>query len=312
MDRFNTSICNDFDYKDLLLSLERISKTLTENDYLDRHCDVRYIRENGEKTDFYYFTPIWILSAISYGVITSVPYKDHLINSIVNKYFCVKDDRFHILIGDREWTWATAQILMAFSMYGTTQSVGDFLNLEEERDQRTAFIVYGRNISFKSSIETCLNAIGIKPIAFDNNGGNIQSSLDAVINGMKKTAISLVLLTGDDVGKCRGKYFLNNDRTKNYEKKLTPQPRMNVVFEAGYSYALRNNQNTIVITTNNVRPFTDLDGINKLVIDVDRRGNAEKDSLPEFKRKLVNVLNSCGCNLTSDAEEILKNIPINT
>ncbi len=311
MSRFDKKIKYCPEYKDVLNRVQIISQNLEEKDYTQTYCDIRYIRENGEKTEFFYFTPAWVLSSVCYGISTFVPYKDQLIGNIVNEYFFIEDEIIKIKVHKREWTWATAQILMAFSMYGTTQSIGDFLNLEEERDSRSAFIVYGRNLKFKNSIEACLRAIGIKPKSYQNDGADARSTFEAVYHGMNETAISIVLLTGDDEGKCNSKYLLDNDKTKPYEKKITPQPRMNVVFEAGYSYALRNNKNTIIITTNVVRPFTDLDGVNKIVLDLDKKGNPIPSSVSAFKNKLVQNLNNCGCKLSNEAIDILKEMPIN-
>ena len=53
---------------------------------------------------------------------------------------------------------------------------------------------------------------------------------------------------------------------------------MNVVFEAGYSFAHRMDKNVILIAENNIRLFSDIDGINRIIIQTDNRGNILPDS----------------------------------
>lgn len=289
---------------------ENIVKNLTEAQFTAPYIDCRYVRENGTKTDFTYYTPIWVLAAISYGTAIDVSYRKKLIANIVKEYLSIDENRLKVMVNDREWTWASAQTLMAFSMYSSSQKIRDFFDIEEEPDPQSAFIVYGRNHEFRDSIVNCLVAAGIKPVVFNNNNGDTQSTLETVTKGMTQSAVTIVLFTGDDEGHCRKQFLSNEDRTRIFENKLTPQPRMNVIFEAGYSYGKRANKNTIIIQTSDVRPFSDIDGVNRLTIEIDKKGNLVSDSVAAFKSKLLESLRQCGCAISDGALQIITALPI--
>ena len=87
-----------------------------------------------------------------------------------------------------------------------------------------------------------------------------------------------MLLTGYDEGRCRKRYQIPADKNSVFETRITNQPRMNVVFEAGYSFAHRMDKNVILIAENNIRLFSDIDGINRIIIQTDNRGNILPDS----------------------------------
>lgn len=291
---------------------EKIETTLRELDediVTVPYKDTRDTRENGTESDFCYFTPVWLLIALDYCYSTDVPYKTVLLQSIA-KTFSVANKRLSIIYEGREWIWAIAQVLMGLSIHSATQRLDEFLNIGNSCDENSVFVIYGRNSEFKSNVVNILKALSLNVITYNNSNADARGTYGAVKEGISKSAVSLVLLTGDDEGRCRKPYLIPADRNNIQETRFTSQPRMNVVFEAGYSFAHHADKNVILISVNNVRLFSDIDGINRIIIQTDNKGCILKDSELKFKKELIENLENCGCDIPEDAEDIIAGIPL--
>lgn len=271
--------------------------------------DTRDTRENGTQSNFCYFTPVWLLIALDYCYSTDVPYKVTLLKAIA-KTFSVSDNRLSIVYEGREWIWAIAQVLMCLSIHSATQRLDEFLNIGNSCGENSVFVIYGRNTEFKSAVVTMLKALSLDVITYNNSNADTTGTYSAVKDGINKSSVSIVLLTGDDEGRCRKPYQIPADKNSVFETRITNQPRMNVVFEAGYSFAHRMDKNVILISENNIRLFSDIDGINRIIIQTDNRGNILPESASNFKKQLIENLISCGCDLPNDAEDIIRGIPL--
>lgn len=283
-------------------------KNLTNKQIFTSYRDTRDVRENGSESDFYYFTQCWLLIALDYCKSTAAPYKKDLLKSISKTLFETRDNKISVEYQGRQWIWAIAQVLMALSIHSTTQKLDDFLGIGKDIDTNSIFLVYGRNLEFKESIENFLTALRLKIIPYDNSHADVKNTYYAVKKGINNSAVSIILLTGDDEGRCRKPYLISTDRGSIFERKRTKQPRLNVVFETGYSFAYREDRNVILITADNVRLFSDLDGINKIQIKTDKKGHIIEEYVPKFKRDLLNNLLNCGCVLPENAELILRGL----
>ena len=273
--------------------------------------DARDTRENGTQSNFCYFTPVWLLIALDYCYSTDVPYKITLLKAIA-KTFSISNNRLSIIYEGREWIWAIAQVLMCLSIHSATQRLDEFLNIGNSCGENSVFVIYGRNSEFKSAIITMLKALSLDVITYNNSNADTTGTYGAVKDGINKSSVSIVLLTGDDEGRCRKQYQIPADKNSVFETRITNQPRMNVVFEAGYSFAHRMDKNVILIAENNIRLFSDIDGINRIIIQTDSRGNILPDSAANLKKQLIENLINCGCDLPSDAEDVIRGIPLLT
>lgn len=292
-------------YKKIETTLYSLDKELATVPYKD----TRDTRENGTESDFCYFTPVWLLIALDYCYSTNAPYKLLLLQSIA-KTFSESNNRLSVVYEGREWIWAISQVLMSLSIHSATQKLDEFLNIGNTCNQNSVFVIYGRNTDFKNSIITILKALSVNVVTYNNSNGNARGTYEAVKEGIKNSAVSIVLLTGDDEGRCRKPYQISSDKNCIYETRFTSQPRMNVVFEAGYSFAHRMDKNVILITVNNIRLFSDIDGINRIIIQTNNKGSVLPESIANFKKQLIENLRNCGCDLPEDAEDVISGIPL--
>ncbi len=102
----------------------------------------------------------------------------------------------------------------------------------------------------------------------------------------------VVLMTGDDLAKLHPEFVSTND--PDYESELTPQPRANVLFEAGMALALHRDR-TVPVTIGKVRPFSNIDGINLVRLD----------NTPETRNVLAGRLENAGCPVNRDGKDWL-------
>lgn len=123
------------------------------------------------------------------------------------------------------------------------------------------WVVYGRNERIRKSLFDFLRSIGLQPIewnsalAFTKKGSpHIADVLDA---GFKNAAATVILFTPDDEAKLKDEFIKRND--PRYERKLTGQPRPNVLFEAGIAFG-RHPEQTILVQVGKIRPISDLAG----------------------------------------------------
>lgn len=92
----------------------------------------------------------------------------------------------------------------------------------------------------------------------------------------------IILLTPDDEGRLRGSFRKENDPVT--EKQLTPQARLNVIFEAGIAMG-RCQERTIIVQVGDIRPFSDIGGRHTIMLD----------NTSEKKGELARRLFTAGC-----------------
>jgi predicted nucleotide-binding protein len=155
-------------------------------------------------------------------------------------------------------------------------------------DKKSVFVVHGRNLKARDALCQFLRSIGLKPIewsqavlATKKTAPYIGEVLDQAF-GMAQAVV--ILMTPDDEGKLLEKYQSTND--PEYEKELTPQSRLNVIFEAGIAMG-RNQNRTVLIELGKLRPFSDIGG--RHVIRIDNSSAKRQD--------LAQRLQNAGCEI---------------
>ena len=97
-----------------------------------------------------------------------------------------------------------------------------------------------------------------------------------------------MLFTPDDEAKLRMKYQKAHD--PNYQTRLTPQSRPNVLFEAGMAFGRNPNRTVLVQLGDNMRPFSDIGG----------RHDVRLSNKAETRRELSTKLRNAGCAVDED------------
>jgi predicted nucleotide-binding protein len=108
-----------------------------------------------------------------------------------------------------------------------------------------------------------LKALGLNPIdwseAIHSTGRTLMHISEILTSAFAKAQAILVLFTGDDEGRLRKRFRRKDD--PDYETKETPQPRLNVVFEAGMAFGHCPQRTVLVQLGHKMRPFSDISGI---------------------------------------------------
>lgn len=164
-------------------------------------------------------------------------------------------------------------------------------------DPSKIFVVHGRNESIRLAMFEFLRSLSLQPIEWDEaialTGNSSPYIGDAIKDAFNIAQAVLVIFTGDDEGRLKAQFQKSNDPT--YEKELTPQSRMNVIFEAGMAFS-QFPKRTILVEIGDCRPFSDISGIHILKF----KGSA-KD-----RQSLVNRLETAGCKINRKGKDWLE------
>ncbi len=160
-------------------------------------------------------------------------------------------------------------------------------------DQRNVFVVHGRNTNASSALRDFLRRIGLNPLEWSEivaaTGKGSPYVGEVLEQGFRMAQAIVVLMTGDDEARLRKPY--RGSKEPKHEIELTPQPRPNVLIEAGMALGL-NADRTIIIELGELRPASDLLGRHVIRLN---------DS-PGKRKELAQRLNTAGCavNLAGD------------
>jgi predicted nucleotide-binding protein len=157
-------------------------------------------------------------------------------------------------------------------------------------DDRKVFVVFGRSKRARNAMFEFLRALDLRPIEWSQAmhsvgrpSAHISEILDVAFNEAQAV---VVILTGDDKGCLRKRFQRKGDPV--YEIEETPQPRLNVVFEAGMALGRFPDRTILVHIGGFIRPFSDVAG----------RYIIEFAGSPGDRQVLKNQLELAGCNTT--------------
>ena len=150
------------------------------------------------------------------------------------------------------------------------------------------WVVHGRDEGLRRGIFDFLRALGLEPIewvqALQLTRKGSPYTGETLDVAFQEAQAVVVLLTGDDEVKLKEKYVRTDD--PDYEKILPPQPRPNVLFEAGMAFG-RNPERTILVQVGNPKPFSDVAGRHMLKL------NNSREKRHEFTLRLQ----TAGCHV---------------
>jgi predicted nucleotide-binding protein len=160
-------------------------------------------------------------------------------------------------------------------------------------DHRKVAVVYGRNTAASSAMFEFLRSLNLVPIEWADAvraTGEAAPYVGQVLDELFKMAQAVVvLLTGDDLAYLLPQYQKPDD--PQHETEPTPQPRPNVLFEAGLSFG-RRPKRTILVEMGAIRPFSDIGGRHVL------RFRGEAQHRDDLRRRLETA--GCDVNMQQD------------
>jgi predicted nucleotide-binding protein len=168
--------------------------------------------------------------------------------------------------------------------------------MNDSSDPKKVFVVHGRNHSARDAIVAILRSMELEPIGWTQaialTGSATPTTYDVVQAGLSAAQVVIVLLTGDDHARLADEYHKSSDPED--EKKLMPQARPNVIFEAGMAFAM-DRDHTLLVRFGKLRPWTDLDGMNYLSVS----------DTPTFRNDLRSRLKLAGCKVSENSSDHL-------
>jgi len=170
--------------------------------------------------------------------------------------------------------------------FNKTVIVEEFPNSLKNR--RQVFVVHGRNHKARDAIFTFLRSIGLHPLEWSElvkaTGKGSPYVGEILDRAFSEAQAVVVLMTPDDEGRLRQVFSKPDDPI--YEIKLTPQARLNVVFEAGMAIG-RSSDRTIIVELGGLRPFSDVGG----------RHVVKLDNSSQKRQELAQRLQTAGCTI---------------
>ena len=165
------------------------------------------------------------------------------------------------------------------------------------KDTRKVFVVHGRNEKARKALFDFLRSIDLHPQEWSewvHETGHGSPYVGNVLKeGFKVAQAFVVLMTPDDEARLR--IPLQGDNEPPYETDLTPQPRPNVIFEAGMALAI-DEQHTILVELGSIRPISDIHG--RHVVKLNNTAPKRKD--------LAQRLKGSGCPVNTKGNDWLE------
>lgn len=148
------------------------------------------------------------------------------------------------------------------------------------------FVVYGRNIRMRKALFDLLRSANLQPMEWEHIVALTESGApyigDVLDKGFEVAQAVVILFTGDDLAQLNPE-LLSEDETA---EELTPQPRPNVIMEAGMALG-KDSTRTIIVQIGNIREISDLQG----------RHVVNFKNTPKCRKTLLSRLETAGCNV---------------
>lgn len=132
----------------------------------------------------------------------------------------------------------------------------------QTRDARKVFIVHGRDMSTKNTLEQFLRYIDVSPLDWAEarrlTGLSSPSTLQVVQAGLNHAQAVIVIFTPDDEARLKDEYHQQDDGPD--EVNVTGQARQNVTLEAGMAMGI-DAKRTVFVRKGKTRAISDIDGM---------------------------------------------------
>ena len=106
-------------------------------------------------------------------------------------------------------------------------------------DRKNVLIISGKDQKLTGDIHHFLRTIGLYPVDLESKlPGGISDPYKALQTAIYAACAIVVILTGDDEARLQQQWYICDDDNED-ELKSYPQPRLNVLFAAGFAFAKR-------------------------------------------------------------------------
>jgi hypothetical protein len=160
--------------------------------------------------------------------------------------------------------------------------------MPSEGARGAVFLVHGRDLDVRGGVVRFLTDLGLRVVGWEEaialTGRPAPHAREVLEAALRNVSAIVVLFTGDDEARLRSPFCRLEEL--DVEGTLAPQPRPNVLFEAGLAFALFP-QRTVVLQVGRLRPLSDLAGIQFIPLDESAAS----------RRSFVNRLRIAGCQV---------------
>ena len=163
---------------------------------------------------------------------------------------------------------------------------------DDTQKRRTVFVVHGRNEEARAAMYALLRAARLDPLEWDHAirlaGGGSPYVGNVVRAGMNAAHVVVVLFTGDDLARLRPEFLEPGQKAE----RPTPQPRPNVIFEAGMAMAIGEDR-TLLVEIGRLRGLSDIEG----------RHAVRLNNSFQSRKRLLTRLQGMGCPADLDGDD---------
>jgi predicted nucleotide-binding protein len=161
---------------------------------------------------------------------------------------------------------------------------------------RRVFVVHGRDAALTRSFLDLLRSLGLKPVDWQTlvaaTGSAAPHVIEVMAKGPQIAQAALFLLSPDDLVQLNPRLHQDDDYPD--QRQVSGQPRPNVLLELGMAL-MSYQERTIVVSIGQMRPITDLAGLNYIRFD----GSAAATA------KLIARLKLAGCQVDDSGTDWL-------
>lgn len=150
------------------------------------------------------------------------------------------------------------------------------------------FVVQGRDQKAAGQVRQFLRGVHLIPLSWEEvkkECGTNPNTFDIVRKGLEMAQIIVVVLSGDDEARLRRDLLEAGDG--DHERNPTPQPRQNVLLEAGMALGMDPDR-TVMVRTAKLREISDFSGIHWVTM----KGTAP--ARQDFANELTKALKAAG------------------
>lgn len=182
----------------------------------------------------------------------------------------------------------TDELLASVETHSLSMKHSERANTGRSRDPRSVFVVHGRNKTLRDSMFGFLRALGLSPIEWETARSATKEPNpyigDVVDTGFELAHAFVVILSGDDLASLHPSLAATDDSDD--ETEPLPQPRPNVLIEAGMALGMHRDR-TILVQIGDLRGASDIAG----------RYIIRFDGSPSSRHQLLNRLREVGCTI---------------